>query len=990
MKHILRHFVIIALLLLSAATLMAQSPKKFNYQAVVRNASNVLVRNSQVGVRISISRDESNSDIVFQETHTPTTNANGLLSVQVGTGSLVYGSIAGIDWADGPYFLTSDIDINGGTNYTISVSQQLLSVPYALHCDEVQNLGDVVAKNNHAGMKQLKDVKDPTDPQDAVTKYYLDSIINALTVVIYSPTRSEVDTACDRYTWAVDGETYTNSGTYIYTKTNACGSGCDSIITLRLTILKTDPVILTKLVCGTSPYTWAAAGEEGTKGTGSDYTVAGTYPGTSYNQTISGKTCATADTLHLSFGTNSTGTHTATACDNYFWIDNTTNYTESNTTATATLENSQGCDSVVTLNLTINKNAGVEENVSICAGSSYEWFGNTIAATGVSRHSYLDANGCTGDSTLFLTVVDAPAVTLGDFIGGSDINLCAGQTTTLTAPVSSSNGTITYAWTRNDVVVPAATSSALEINSDGTYKVTVTASNTSCADVATDEASITVTAIPAPEISVSASADPTTICAGNSTTLTATPAYSGSGTPTYSWSPSSQTGASVSVSPATTTTYTVTASVTENGCTTTATDEVEVHVTSPSLTATTSQTATSVVLNSSATLTVTPTVSPTGGTFNYSWSASPSSGAGLPVTTSGSSLNSIDVTPTAAGTYTYTATIQYTTPDGCPTQITKTFELTANACNITSSVAFQSYSYSGGTSTNIPIQVGATLNGATNGGYTFEIVSATAAGAEIRAGSYSYQKNVYATGAGTVTVRCTMHVTKDGCEKDVTDETTVTINACSVKINSVSVSRYGTACNTIPFALQATVSVTPSNATLTYQWNRQSPTSSYWYSIGSYAKSGGTSKSVYIIETASSGTDVFKYQVVVTATKDGCVDTKTSETQYVTVGKNQSTGITNTSSTTASRSGTILTFKAKSAHSYVIWSVVPSDAENSDPSGLMWKTFSASTSSQGSGTAVVPASGGTVYYYDSKSNSTSTCPQSSGSYQGTSIKEKTY
>ena len=400
---------------------MAQSPQKFNYQAVVRNAANQLVRSQQVGVRISISKDEANNDIVFQETHRPTTNANGLFSVQVGTGTSVYGALADIDWTDGPYFLTSDIDITGGSSYTISVSQQLLSVPYALHCDEVQSLEDVVARDNHAGMKQLKDVKDPTDPQDAVTKYYLDSVINAFTVVMYSPTRAMIDTACDSYTWSVDHETYTQSGAYLYTKKDACGAGCDSIITLRLTILKTTPKVLEKYNCGESSYRWDADGENGTHGDGETHTEAGTYLGTVYNQTLSGRSCPTRDTLHLSFGSNSVGYHDATKCDSYFWPDNTTNYTastEAGAYPSATLKNAEGCDSTVYLRLTINKNEGVAEAATICSGGSYNWFGTEYSSTEILRHSFLDANGCSGDSVLSLVVVDAPSVRINELVGG--------------------------------------------------------------------------------------------------------------------------------------------------------------------------------------------------------------------------------------------------------------------------------------------------------------------------------------------------------------------------------------------------------------------------------------------------------------------------------------------------------------------------------------------------------------------------------------------
>ena len=113
------------------AASFAQAPQKFSYQAVVRNESNTLVRGT-VGVRVSILQGGVNGPVVYQETHTTTTNINGLMTLEIGGGAVLSGDFASIDWADGPYFLKTETDPNGGTNYTIEGTQQLLSVPYAL------------------------------------------------------------------------------------------------------------------------------------------------------------------------------------------------------------------------------------------------------------------------------------------------------------------------------------------------------------------------------------------------------------------------------------------------------------------------------------------------------------------------------------------------------------------------------------------------------------------------------------------------------------------------------------------------------------------------------------------------------------------------------------------------------------------------------------------------------------------------------------------
>ena len=129
-KHtILKALIFCMITFLLIQELNAQQSQKISYQALVRNSSNALVTNKQVGMKISILQGSPTGNVVYAETLTPITNGNGVLNIEIGGGV----GFTNISWANSIHFIKTEIDTNGGTNYSITGTSQLLSVPYAFH-----------------------------------------------------------------------------------------------------------------------------------------------------------------------------------------------------------------------------------------------------------------------------------------------------------------------------------------------------------------------------------------------------------------------------------------------------------------------------------------------------------------------------------------------------------------------------------------------------------------------------------------------------------------------------------------------------------------------------------------------------------------------------------------------------------------------------------------------------------------------------------------
>tara|TARA_B100000809_G_scaffold241111_1_gene264023 strand:+ start:1757 stop:2782 length:1026 start_codon:yes stop_codon:yes gene_type:complete len=136
MKNLYALFIVVLL----TANVFAQAPEKMSYQAVVRDPGNALVTTQAVGMQISILQGGATGTAVYIETQTPSTNINGLVSIEIGSGTVVLGTFNTIDWNNGPYFIKAETDPTGGATYTITGTSQLMSVPYALHANTADSI----------------------------------------------------------------------------------------------------------------------------------------------------------------------------------------------------------------------------------------------------------------------------------------------------------------------------------------------------------------------------------------------------------------------------------------------------------------------------------------------------------------------------------------------------------------------------------------------------------------------------------------------------------------------------------------------------------------------------------------------------------------------------------------------------------------------------------------------------------------------------------
>ncbi|MDB4534799.1 choice-of-anchor J domain-containing protein, partial [Vicingaceae bacterium] len=278
------------------------------------------------------------------------------------------------------------------------------------------------------------------DPEDY--DFYIDNF--SITAIVGPCENSDTDVVvtCDSLTW-IDGVTYTvsnNSATHVLTN----AAGCDSTVTLDLTINNSNTG--EDVITACDSYTWID---------GVTYTVSNN---SATHVLTNAAGCDSTVTLDLTINNSNTGVDVITACDSYTWIDGVT-YTVSNNSATHVLTNAAGCDSTVTLDLTINNsNTGVDV---ITAVNVYTWIdGVTYTASNNSAtHVLTNATGCDSTVTLGLTVII--------------INVSVTQSGTLLTAVESG---ATYQWLNCTTMtaIPGATNQSFTVTTNGDYAVEIT------------------------------------------------------------------------------------------------------------------------------------------------------------------------------------------------------------------------------------------------------------------------------------------------------------------------------------------------------------------------------------------------------------------------------------------------------------------------------------------------------------------------------------
>jgi len=262
-----------------------------------------------------------------------------------------------------------------------------------------------------------------------------DSTVTLNLVILNVPVTDLVESICDGETYTVGTSDYTTTG--VYQDILVAANGCDSIINLDLTVLDVPETSLTELICD---------GEIYSVGT-SSYTVSGVYQ----DVLVAANGCDSIVTLNLTVAPNPVTNITTSICDGATYQVGNSSY---NVTGmySDTLVSSVGCDSIVNLNLTITSFYQIDLVESICEGETFT-VGTTIYdETGMYSNMFIAQDGCDSFVNLNLTVLPVPVTDLVETI-------CDGET----YPVGTSNYTVSGTY-QNILVAANGCDSIVNLN----------------------------------------------------------------------------------------------------------------------------------------------------------------------------------------------------------------------------------------------------------------------------------------------------------------------------------------------------------------------------------------------------------------------------------------------------------------------------------------------------------------------------------------------
>ncbi|MEQ9102464.1 MAG: fibrobacter succinogenes major paralogous domain-containing protein [Imperialibacter sp.] len=137
--NIMKKGVLYFAIFLISMSLQAQTPEKFSYQMLVRDAENNILSNANIGLRVSIVQGNESGSITYSETHSTSTSKSGFVSVVIGAGATT-DNFSDIDWSMAPFFVKAEIDPTGATSYSFTSINELQSVPFALHAKTTETL----------------------------------------------------------------------------------------------------------------------------------------------------------------------------------------------------------------------------------------------------------------------------------------------------------------------------------------------------------------------------------------------------------------------------------------------------------------------------------------------------------------------------------------------------------------------------------------------------------------------------------------------------------------------------------------------------------------------------------------------------------------------------------------------------------------------------------------------------------------------------------